>query len=157
MPALADRVRARELIAKELSAQAAEALERLDPVIEAVLGIYEDAVADPDKDGPSKTGQLYGVPRPIEPRLIAHRGRDNNIGRRPDTLRAGPSCIRCPRFRRGVLGASASSTSAFEATKWGKVHGYQASRIITVAQSATNLPAITVSPSRLRSDCWRCR
>src|SRR5208282_1366891 len=60
--ALAGRVRAKELAAKELSAQAAEAVERLDPVIEAVLGIYEDAVADPDKDGPRKTGQLYGVP-----------------------------------------------------------------------------------------------
>ena len=60
--ALADRVRAKELTAKELSAQAAEAVGRLDPAIEAVLGIYEDAVADPDKDGPSKTGQLYGVP-----------------------------------------------------------------------------------------------
>jgi hypothetical protein len=35
--------------------------------------------------------------------------------------------------------------AAFEPTKWGKVHGYDAS---TVAQSATNLPAITVSPSR---------
>jgi amidase len=56
--ALAERVRAKEVTAKELSAQAADAIARLDPMIEAVLGIYEDAVADPDRDSPSKTGQL---------------------------------------------------------------------------------------------------
>ena len=60
--ALAGRVRAKEVTAKDLSTQAAEAVGRVDPVIEAVLGVYEDAVADPDRDGPSRTGQLYGVP-----------------------------------------------------------------------------------------------
>jgi len=60
--ALADRVRAKEVTVKELSAQAAEAVAQLDPAIEAVLGIYEDAVADPDRDGPSMAGRLYGVP-----------------------------------------------------------------------------------------------
>jgi amidase len=34
----------------------------IDPQIEAVLGFYEDVVAEPDKDGPSKEGRLYGVP-----------------------------------------------------------------------------------------------
>ena len=60
--ALADFVRAKQVTPREVSAQAAEAVERLDPAIEAVLGIYEDVVAAPDSDGPSKAGRLYGVP-----------------------------------------------------------------------------------------------
>ena len=80
--ALADRVRAKELTAKELSAQAAEAVGRLDPAIEAVLGIYEDAVADPDKDGPSKTGQLYGVPMLLKDLGSGLAGRTQESGSR---------------------------------------------------------------------------
>jgi amidase len=45
-----------------LCAQALEAVTRIDPQLEAVLGLYEDVMADPDNDGPSKEGRLYGVP-----------------------------------------------------------------------------------------------
>jgi len=45
-----------------LCAQAAAAVAGIDPQIEAGLGLYEDVVADPDKDGPSRDGWLYGVP-----------------------------------------------------------------------------------------------
>ncbi len=38
--------------------------------------------------------------------------------------------------------------AAFEATKSGKAYGYDAGKITTVAQSATNLSAITVTPYR---------
>lgn len=60
--ALADLVRSKKIASKELSAQAAAAVARTDPQIEAVLGLYEDAVADPDRDHPSTDGRLYGVP-----------------------------------------------------------------------------------------------
>jgi amidase len=60
--ALADRVRSEEVTPGELCAQAAAAMERLDPAIEAVLGVFDDVIADPDRDGPSKAGRLYGVP-----------------------------------------------------------------------------------------------
>jgi amidase len=60
--ALAELVRAKKVTAKELCAQAAEAVPRIDPQIEAVLGLYEDVVADPDRNGPSKGGLFYGVP-----------------------------------------------------------------------------------------------
>ena len=80
--ALADRVRAKEVTAKELSAQAAEAIGRLDPVIEAVLGIYEDAVADPGRDGPSKTGRLYGVPMLLKDLGSGLAGRTQESGSR---------------------------------------------------------------------------
>src|ERR1700746_1048066 len=60
--ALADLVRTKEITPRELTGQAAEAVTRLDPQIEAVLGLYDDVLADPDKDAPSKEGRLYGVP-----------------------------------------------------------------------------------------------
>ena len=59
---LAQLVRARKITPKELCAQAAEAVTRIDPQVEAVLGLYEDVLADPDTNAPSKEGLLYGVP-----------------------------------------------------------------------------------------------
>jgi len=38
--------------------------------------------------------------------------------------------------------------AAFEATKWGKAYGYDVGKITTVAQAATDLPGITVTPYR---------
>ena len=59
---LAELVRARQVAPKELCAQAAEAVTRIDPQIEAVLGLYDDVLADPDADRPNGEGLLYGVP-----------------------------------------------------------------------------------------------
>src|SRR5215468_3163678 len=59
---LAELVRARQVAPEELCAQAAEAVTRIDPQIEAVLGLYDDVLADPDADRPSGEGLLYGVP-----------------------------------------------------------------------------------------------
>ena len=80
--ALANRVPAKEAIAKVLSVQAVETVGRVDPVIEAVLGIYEDAVADPDRDGPSKTGHLYGVPTLLKDLDSGLSGRTQESGSR---------------------------------------------------------------------------
>jgi len=60
--ALAELVRAGQVAPKELCAQAAEAVNRIDPQIEAVLGLYNDVVADPDTNRPNREGLLYGVP-----------------------------------------------------------------------------------------------
>jgi hypothetical protein len=38
---------------RKLSTQAAEAVARIDPQIEAVLGLYEDVSPIPTRDGPS--------------------------------------------------------------------------------------------------------
>src|SRR5262249_26944175 len=54
--------RARAGAPKELCAQAGEAVTRIDPQIEAVLGLYDDVLADPDADRPNGEGLLYGVP-----------------------------------------------------------------------------------------------
>src|SRR5438034_29751 len=79
---LANLVRAKKVVPKDLSAQAALAVERLDPAIEAVLGIYEDAIADPDRDGPSKSGRLYGVPMLLKDLGSGLAGRTQESGSR---------------------------------------------------------------------------
>jgi amidase len=60
--AMAALVKAGKITPKELAAQAAAAVDRLDPKLNAVLGLYDDVLANPDKDGPSHDGLLYGVP-----------------------------------------------------------------------------------------------
>jgi len=60
--ALAARIRGGELTPGEAAAQAAAAVARLDPQLEAVLGLYEDILIDPDRDLPDRSGKLYGVP-----------------------------------------------------------------------------------------------
>jgi amidase len=60
--ALAGLVRSGQLTAKELAAQVAAGVAQLDRQIEAVLGLYDDVLADPDKDAPDRQGRLYGVP-----------------------------------------------------------------------------------------------
>ena len=55
-------VRAGQLTAAELAGQAAAAVERVDPQLEAVLEVFEDVVGNPDADRPNREGRLYGVP-----------------------------------------------------------------------------------------------
>ena len=116
--ALADRVRAKELTAKELSAQAAEAVGRLDPAIEAVLGIYEDAVADPDKDGPSKTGQLYGVPMLLKDLGSGLAGRTQESGSRlfRDHVVKATDPLVANYLRAGLVPSGRSTTPEFGMT-----------------------------------------
>jgi amidase len=78
--ALADRVRERSITSKELCAQAAAAVARIDPQLEAVLGLYDDVVADPDKDGPSRDGRLYGVPMFLKDLGAGLAGRKQECG-----------------------------------------------------------------------------
>ena len=80
--ALADLVRARAVTAQELTAQAAAAVARIDPQIEAVLGLYDDVVADPDKDGPKREGRLYGVPMLLKDLGSGLAGRKQESGSR---------------------------------------------------------------------------
>jgi amidase len=80
--ALADRVRSTEVAASELCAQAAAAIERVDPVLEAVLGVFDDVVADPDRSGPSRTGRLYGVPMLLKDLGSGLAGRTQESGSR---------------------------------------------------------------------------
>ncbi|MBV9858697.1 MAG: amidase [Alphaproteobacteria bacterium] len=60
--ALGARVRAGEVAPRELVAQAARAIERFEPELQAVLGLYDDVLGDPDRHVPNRAGGLYGVP-----------------------------------------------------------------------------------------------
>jgi amidase len=78
--ALADLVRTRAVAPRELSAQAAAAVTGVDPQIEAVLGLYDDVLDDPDKDGPSREGRLYGVPMLLKDLGSGLAGRKQEAG-----------------------------------------------------------------------------
>ncbi len=60
--ALAALIRSGQITAREAAAQAAAGVARLNPKLEAVVAMFDDAVANPDIDGPNKDGPLYGVP-----------------------------------------------------------------------------------------------
>ena len=59
---LADLVRRLQVSPREVAAQAAAAVARLNPRLNAVLELFADTVADPDIDQPNRDGHLYGVP-----------------------------------------------------------------------------------------------
>ncbi len=60
--ALAARIRRGDITAREAAAQAAAGVAMLDGKLDAVLGLFEDAIDNPDTDGPARDGLLYGVP-----------------------------------------------------------------------------------------------
>ncbi|MDP3078942.1 amidase [Bradyrhizobium sp.] len=60
--ALAARVRKGELTAKELASQAAAGIAKVDPALSGVVEIFEDAIADPAKDGANLSGPFAGLP-----------------------------------------------------------------------------------------------
>lgn len=59
---LADLVRKSEVTAAELAEQAAEAVAKVNPEIDAVLEIFDDAVKDPLTDGTNPDGIFAGLP-----------------------------------------------------------------------------------------------
>jgi len=59
---LADLVRKSEVTPAELAAQAAEAVAKVNPKIDGVLEVFEDAVKDPLVDGTNLDGIFAGIP-----------------------------------------------------------------------------------------------
>jgi len=78
--ALADLVKKKQVTAKELVSQAAAAVQRLNPKLEAVLALYDDVLADPDADGPNRDGRLYGVPMLLKDLGSGLKGRKLEAG-----------------------------------------------------------------------------
>jgi len=60
--ALAERVRAGDLTAGELAAQAAAGIAMTNPALSAVVEVFDDVVADPLRDGMDPAGPFAGVP-----------------------------------------------------------------------------------------------
>ncbi|WP_158747734.1 amidase [Acidisphaera sp. L21] len=59
---LADLVRAGQVTAAELAAQAAAGIAKTNPALSAVVEVFDDVVADPLKDGMDPGGTFAGVP-----------------------------------------------------------------------------------------------
>ena len=60
--ALAARVRKGEVMPAELAAQAAAGIAKVDPTLSGVVEMFEDVIADPDKDGANLEGRFAGLP-----------------------------------------------------------------------------------------------
>ncbi|MBM3545435.1 MAG: amidase [Alphaproteobacteria bacterium] len=77
---LAELVRQKKITPKEVAAQAKAGIEAANPALEAVLEIFEDVVADPDHDKPSKDGAFYGVPLLLKDIGSGLKGRKQESG-----------------------------------------------------------------------------
>ena len=60
--ALAALIRSGQVAAREVAAQVAEGVGRVDDRLHGVLGLFADVIANPDTDRPNRDGALYGVP-----------------------------------------------------------------------------------------------
>ena len=60
--ALAARVRNGELTPRELAAQAAAAVAKVDPALSGVVELFDDVIADPARDGADLDGPFAGLP-----------------------------------------------------------------------------------------------
>ncbi|HYN61170.1 MAG TPA: amidase, partial [Rubrivivax sp.] len=78
--ALAERVRRGELTAAELAAQAAAGVARLNPLLSAVVEVFDDAVADPYQAGAHADGFFAGVPFLLKDLGPTMRGRLQEMG-----------------------------------------------------------------------------
>ena len=80
--ALAERVRKRELTPAELAAQAAAAIERVNPQVSAVIEVFDDVVANPLADGMNPDGFFAGVPFLMKDLGPTLKGRLQEMGSR---------------------------------------------------------------------------
>jgi amidase len=78
--ALAELVRRRQVSAQQVANQAAEAVARLNSKLEAIIELFDDVRANPDADGPDRSGRLYGVPIFLKDLGSGLRGRTQDSG-----------------------------------------------------------------------------
>ena len=78
--ALAERARKGEVSAAELAAQAAAGVARVNPLLSAVVEVFDDAVADPFKDGTRPEGFFAGVPFLVKDLGPTLKGRLQEMG-----------------------------------------------------------------------------
>jgi amidase len=78
--AIAEFVRTKQVSVREVVAQAAAAVERLNSQLGAVLEVYESTLEDADTDGPDNAGKLYGVPMLLKDLGSGLKGRTQESG-----------------------------------------------------------------------------
>ncbi|MDR3535962.1 MAG: amidase [Acetobacteraceae bacterium] len=135
---LAGLVRAGQLTACELAAQAAAGVARLNPKLQAVIELFADVQADPDHDAPARSGALYGVPMLLKDLGSGLRGRVQDSGsafmRGTRLLATDPSIQNF--LRTGLVPLGRSATPEFGMT-FDTVTGYDGS--VTVTRSPWDL------------------
>ena len=77
---LADRVRAGDVSARELAAQAAQAIAMVNPVVSGVVEVFDDAVDDPATDGTNLQGPFGGLPMLMKDLGPTMKGRLQEMG-----------------------------------------------------------------------------
>lgn len=77
---LAALIRSRQVSPRDVAAQAAAGVARLNPHLNAVLELFADTMANPDVDQPNRNGRLYGVPIFLKDLGSALRGRRQESG-----------------------------------------------------------------------------
>ena len=78
--ALAALIRTKQVTAQELAAQAAEAVTRINPKLEAIIEVFATVRDNPDADRPDHEGALYGVPIFLKDLGSGLRGRTQDSG-----------------------------------------------------------------------------
>jgi amidase len=78
--ALAELVRTRQVSAQQVAHRAAAGVARLNPKLEAVIELFDDVRANPDADGPNRSGRLYGVPIFLKDLGSGLKGRTQDSG-----------------------------------------------------------------------------
>src|ERR1700722_16752775 len=116
--ALAERVRTRQVSAPQVAAQAAAAVARLNPKLEAVIEVFDDVRGNPDADGPDKSGKLYGVPIFLKDLGSGLKGRMQDSGSAfPKDTRIGATDPVVENFlRAGLVPLGRSTTPEFGMT-----------------------------------------
>ncbi len=78
--AMAELVRDGEVSARELAVQAVQAVELLNPKLNAVIEIFDDVVTDPYRDGMNSGGPFHGVPTLLKDLGSRMKGRHQENG-----------------------------------------------------------------------------
>ena len=79
---LAERVRAGEITPAEIAAQVAAGVARINPAVSAVVELFEDAIADPARDGTNLDGPFAGLPFLMKDLGPTLKGRLQEMGSR---------------------------------------------------------------------------
>jgi amidase len=79
---LSGLVRSGQIAARDVVAQAAAGVARVDGRLNGVLEVFDDVVADPDTDRPARDGRLYGVPILLKDLGSRLKGRRQESGTR---------------------------------------------------------------------------
>ena len=152
--ALAELVRTRQVSAQQVAAQAAAAVARLNPKLEAVIELFDDVRANPDADGPDKAGKLYGVPIFLKDLGSGLKGRTQDSGSAfTKGTRIGATDPVVENFlRAGLVPLGRSTTPEFGMT-FDTTTDYRGE--VKVTRSPWNLRARRAARPAVRQPRWR--